>query len=537
MHTPPLNRAHRRHHLQQKPGQSGRSLLSIFALTVLVALLGLGGWWWKNRADADPANAARPAASSPGGAGGNASGAGTSGPGGQAGPGAGGRRGAGPNRNQPVSVQQARKQDVRVIVNAIGNIVALNTAAVHSRVDGLITSVLIREGQDVKAGQALLQLDPAPFKAALESAQGVLARDQAQLDGAKVDLARYKALLAKDSIQSQQVDTQEALVKQLSGTVRADQAAVATAQLNLDWCTVKAPISGRLGLRAYDLGNMVHANDAGGIVTITQTRPIGATFTVPELNLAQVMRQVKSKTPMPVEVWDREQKRQIAVGTLLATDNAVDASTGTIRMKASFANKDESLFPNQFVNLRMQVDTIQDAITVPSNAVQRGAVGTFVYVVDNASGTVAMRKVRTGASDNDWVIVTGEVQAGDTVVTDGADRLRDGAKVEVIVPQASGPGGPGGGAGRRRDGAPGPRPAASGASASASASTDGATNSGAANARPASVSGTFNASAERPRWMDFLPPNTSTAEIEKIKAMDQEARRDYIRKLRQSQAQ
>jgi len=418
--------------------QAGRSLTSVLALVVLAAAAGLGGWWWKTHAGADQGAAGASAAASA-----------AAGQGGTGGTGAAGRRGGGPSRNQPVSVQVARKQDLRVIVNAIGNVVALNTAVVHTRVDGLITVVSIREGQPVQAGQVLMQLDPSTFKAAYDSAAGMLARDQAQLDASKVDLARYKALLAKDSIQSQQVDTQDALVRQLTGTVKADQAAVDTAKLNLDWTTVRAPITGRMGLRAYDLGNMVHAADPGGIVTITQTQPIGATFTIPELNLSQVLRQVKAGAAMPVEAWDREQKRQLALGTLLATDNAVDPTTGTIRMKARFANKDDSLFPNQFVNLRMQVDTIKDATAVPANAIQRGSMGTFVYVVDTASSAVSVRRVRMGVADGDWVGVTGEVNPGDTVVTDGADRLRDGAKVDVIVPQAAAPGA-GGGAGRKR---------------------------------------------------------------------------------------
>ena len=423
--------------------QAGRSTRTLLALLAVAALAGAGGWWWKQRAGTDGAGIAGPAAGASAPAG-SASGA----------PGAAGRRFGPGNRAQPVSVVAVRQQDMRVLVNAIGNVTALNTAVVRARVDGELRSIRFKEGQQVKAGQLLVEIDPRSFEVALALAQATLARDQAQLRNAQLDLERYKDLLAKDSIAKQQVDTQDAQVKQLQATVQADQANVDNAKLQLSYTKVTAPIGGRLGLKQLDLGNIARSSDANGLVSINQTQPIGAVFAVPEANLAQINRQLKAGAPLTVEAWDRELKVKLATGRIIATDNAVDPSTGTIKLKASFANADDSLFPNQFVNLRMQVDTVAGAIAVPSNAVQRGAQGTFVYVVKEDS-SVTIRRVRLGVTENDWVSVQGELAAGEKVVTDGADRLREGAKVEVIAPQR-GPGagfGPGGGG--RRDGAGG----------------------------------------------------------------------------------
>ena len=481
----------------------------IYLLTAVLAVVGLGGWWWQSHSTQ---NAAPDAASASG------SGAGGS-----------NRRGSASgmgNRTQPVSVGVVRKQDVRVMVSAIGNVTALNTAAVHSRVDSLLQKVLFTEGQQVKAGQVLAQLDPATFQVALDSANAMLARDAAQLKIAQVDLARYKTLLAQDSIQSQQVDAQDALVKQLSGTVKADQATVDNAKLQLGWCQITAPISGRLGLRLVDTGNMIHAADATGLVSITQTQPIAATFAVPEANLSQIIRQIKAKVPLMVEAWDREQKNRLAVGRILATDNAVDPTTGTIKMKASFANSDDGLFPNQFINISLQVDTIKDAIVVPTNAIQRGSQGTFVYVV-GADSSVSVRKIKMGITDKDVISVDAvdtPLTVGNQVVIDGADRLRDGAKVEIIVPQKQGAW-----SGKRGGKAGTSNGAASAPAAPSSAST-----------HAAPVASTAQApSGDRPRWMDFVPPEAlakmSQEQKDKISAMSQDDRRDYIRKLRQQQ--
>ncbi len=431
---------------------------------------------------------------------------------------AGGGFGGMGNRTQPVSVAAVRKQDIRIVISAIGNVTALNTAAIHSRVDGLLTKVTFLEGQQVKAGQVLAQIDPAPFQVALDSAQATLAKDVAQLKNAQMDLVRYKDLLAKDSIQSQQVDTQDALVKQNAATVKADQAAVDTAKMQLGWTQITAPISGRLGLRLVDTGNMIHASDASGLVNITQTQPIAGVFAVPEANLTQLMRQIKVKAPLQVEAWDRELKNKLATGKILATDNAVDPTTGTIKIKAAFANVDDSLFPNQFVNIKLQVDTIKDAITVPTSAIQRGSQGIYVYVVGSDSA-VAVRRIKMGITDGDWVEVQSfdetQLVVGDQVVIDGADRLREGAKVEVVVQQKQG-----GGKGNRGGGDKSKAPADASAKDTSSKT-------------PTAPSAAPSQSADRPRWMDFLPPNTSAADIEKIKKMEPDERRDYIRKLRQ----
>lgn len=281
------------------------------------------------------------------------------------------------------------------------------------------------------------------------------------LRNAQLDLQRYRDLLAKDAAPKQQADTQEALVQQLQGTVLSDQANVDNAQLQLSYTRVLAPISGLTGLKQADLGNIVHAADANGLVSITQTQPVNVVFSVPDVNLPRIRQQLNANTAMRVEARDRDQKTLLAEGRVSSTDNAIDTTTGTIRVKAQFANKDNSLFPNQFVNVRLQLNTITGGLAVPSAAVQRGAPGTFVYVAAD-NGVVAMRLVKAGAADGDWVAIESDLKAGDKVVTDGADRLRDGATVEVIAPSkdnagaAKGGGGKGGGSGgghHRPDGA------------------------------------------------------------------------------------
>lgn len=357
------------------------------------------------------------------------------------------RFGAG-SRSLPVSVGQARTQDLRVVLPAIGTMAALNTAVVRTRVDGILQTLHFKEGQAVKAGALLAEIDPRPFEVALAQAQGQLARDQAQLRNARTDLARYQDLLAKDSIAQQQVDTQAALVQQLQGQVQADQAAVDAAKLQLTFTKVQAPISGQLGLKQADLGSLVRSSDANGLVSITQTQPIALVFAVPDLHLAAIQDALRAKRPLVVEAWDREQKTKLGEGRVTSTDNAIDSATATLKLKAEFANADGRLFPNQFVQVRLQLNTLRDVLTVPATAVQRGARGSFVYKVQD-DGSVSLRPVRVGASEGDWVAVQGELAAGDTLVTDGADRLRDGAKVEVITPRSPGNGATGGGRGRR----------------------------------------------------------------------------------------
>jgi len=510
------------------PPPRRRSRAGWVGLLILLLGLGAGGaWYWKKQGATAPE----------GGAEGAVAGA----------PGAGARRFGAGNRPQPVSARAAKRQDLRVSVNAIGTITALNTATVRARVDGELRRILFREGQQVKAGDLLAEIDPRAYEVALAQMQGQLQRDAAQLKNAELDLARYRDLLAKDSIAKQQVDTQEALVGQLKGTVLSDQAQVDNARLQLSYTRVTAPISGRLGLRQVDLGNIVHASDTTGLVTITQTQPIAVVFAVPEAYLPQINLRLQAKGGvLGVEAWDREQRRRLAQGRVLTTDNAIDTTTGTIKLKAEFPNADGTLFPNQFVNIRLQLDTLPNALVAPNNAIQRGSMGTFVYLVKE-DGSVTLRKVTTGAVDGDWVAIEGEVEPGDRLVTDGADRLREGAKVEVIEakrgnrPGAGAPSGaPAGAAASPEAGAGKPAAAlAQGKSdAGAAPSAPSAPSKGEA-AAPANTSaaapsaGTSAEGEARPRWMDALPPEL----VEKLKAMPPEERRAYLQKLRERRQQ
>ncbi len=325
---------------------------------------------------------------------------------------------------------------MRVLLDAIGTITAQNTAIVRTKVTGELKALRFTEGQKVKAGQLLAEIDPRNYQAALAQVQGTLARDKAQLVNAQADLQRYRDLLAQDSIARQQVDTQEALVRQYQGTLQADQAQVDAAKLTLSYTRVTAPISGRLGLKQADLGNVVNPGDASGIVTITQTEPINAVFAVPEASLPGINEQLRAGRALPVQAWDRGRTAMLAEGSVRLLDNAIDTATGTIRMKALFANKDGALFPNQFVNITLQISTLHDVLSIPTTAVQRGTQGTYVYAVDEG-GTVAQRLVTLGTTDGDRISVTGDLHPGERVVTDGADRLRDGAKVQVIDPEAA----------------------------------------------------------------------------------------------------
>ena len=483
---------------------------TLTSLAVVVALAA-GLWWHYGRSSDGASGGPGAAASAPAG---GASRAGSA-AGGGGGGGGGGRRFAGNNnRTQPVTVAPVRKQDVRVLVSAIGTITAQNTALVRTKADGELKAIHFKEGQTVKAGQLLAEIDPRSYQVAFGQVQGQLVRDQAQLTNARLDLQRYKDLLAKDSIASQQVDTQAALVRQLEGTVQTDQAAVDSAKLQLSYTRVTAPISGRLGLKQADLGNVVHASDTTGIVTITQVQPIAVVFAVPETNLPQINHKLQANQPMAVEAWDREQKTRLALGKVSTIDNAIDTTTGTIKLKAEFANADGSLFPNQFANIRLQLDTLEGALTVPTAAVQRGAQGTFVYAMQ-PDGSVALRTVKLGATDGDAVSVQGDLAEGEQVVTDGADRLRDGAKVEVITPAAR-PRTPGG-----SDAAPQRHRPASAASPAPGASAT------------ATVSASANQASDHPAWMDRLPPEVAA----KVQAMSPEERQAFIAKMRERRQQ
>jgi len=328
----------------------------------------------------------------------------------------------------PVATAKVERGDVPITLNALGTVTPLATVTVRSQIAGLLTEVSFQEGQMVKKGDLLALVDPRPYQHALEQAQGQLERDRALLKNAELDAARYKTLFEQDSIARQQVDTQNALVLQYKGTVQTDQAQVDTARLNLNYCYIKAPLTGRVGLRLVDSGNYISVGDANGIAVITQMAPITVIFTVPEDVLPQVLQRFRQKVELPVTAYDRGMKNVLAKGVVTTIDNQIDTTTGTVKLRAEFPNTDETLFPNQFVNIALLVDTVRDAMIVPVSAIQRGAPGTFVYLV-NADNTVAVRPVTLGVQSGERVAVTAGLALNDAVVTDGADRLTEGAKI------------------------------------------------------------------------------------------------------------
>lgn len=434
----------------------------IFA--VGTAALAAAGWWQFHR----PAHTDAPAAT--------------------ASPRTGGRYAAMAGRAQPVSIAPVELRDVPVVAGAIGSITAANTAVVRAKVSGELKAIRFTEGKPVRAGEVIAQIDPRPFEIAVAQAQAQLARDQAQLANARLDLTRYQDLVAKDAAPKQQLDTQEALVQQLAGTVQADQSALDNARLQLSYTQVLAPISGLAGLKQADLGNVVNPADPNGLLSIAQMQPAAVVFAVPEAQLPLIRQRLQAGQPLPVQAWDRAQKVRLAEGRVASTDNAIDPTTGTIKLKALFPNADNALFPNQFVNVRLQLDTVHQTLSVPTAALQRGAPGTFVYAVADDS-TVMLRRVTVTTTDGDRAAVQGDLKAGDRVVVDGADRLRDGAKVEVIVPGAAARGGS----------------ATAGAAAASAAHGDHA------------------------RWMDRVPPEM----LDKLKAMSDDERRAWLRQQRE----
>lgn len=345
------------------------------------------------------------------------------------------RGGAG--RPVPVAAEQARRGDIEVLINALGTVTARNTVLIKPRVDGLLQRVAFQEGQQVKLGEVVAEIDARPYRAQLEQASGQLARDQALLANALLDVARYRDLQAKDSIAQQQVDAQEALVRQYQGVVQSDRGAVDNARLQLDFTQIRAPISGRLGLRQVDVGNMVHASDSTGIFVLTQTRPITVVFAIPADQLAAVLPRVRAGETLRVDAWDREGKAKLANGRLLTLDNQIDTATGTVKLKAEFDNDDDALFPNLFVNVRLRAETRSGAILVPIAAISRGAQGTFVYVVDSQTRKVSTRSVTLGPSTADVTAIEKGLEAGELVVIDGADKLRQGSLVEFSSPRSS----------------------------------------------------------------------------------------------------
>ena len=331
----------------------------------------------------------------------------------------------------PVRVIEAGSTDLKVQIKAIGTVTPLNTVLVQSRVSGPLQQVFFQEGQKVEAGQLLAQIDPADYKVQLAQAQGQKDQNLAQLKSAEQDLERYAKLKEQNTIAAQQMNTQQALVNQLKGAIKSNQAAIDAAALQLSYTQIKAPISGRLGLRAVDPGNLIQANSAEGLVTITQSSPIAVVFTIPETQLQQVRSAFRAGTALTVEAWDRSEQQQLSSGTLTTLDNQIDIATGTLKLKAEFANQNEELFPNQFVNVRLNVAVQSGAVTIPQDAVQYGAQGTYVYMIDD-NNKAQIRVLKLGAVDNGLVAVEEGLKAGDKVVLEGLDRLRPDREVEVI---------------------------------------------------------------------------------------------------------
>jgi len=330
----------------------------------------------------------------------------------------------------PVAVATAAKGDIIVYLNELGNITPPNTITVHSMINGILMRVRFSEGQLVKKDQLLAEIDARPYMAQLEQAQGQLTRDEALLEEAKIDLARYKTLVAQDSIARQQLDLQRSLVKQYEGSAENDKGLVDAAKTQIAYTKVTAPVGGRVGLRQVDPGNLVATSDANGIVVVTQLQPITAIFTVPEDSIPTVMQHMQDEDKMIAEAWDRSGKKKLATGTVYAVDNQVDPATGTVKLRAEFSNEDNKLFPSQFVNIKCHVETKKNVVLVPLAAIQQGADGSFVYKV-KPDDTVTVQPVKIDVTEGEKAAIADGIQEGDVVVTDGSDNLREGAKITV----------------------------------------------------------------------------------------------------------
>ncbi len=337
------------------------------------------------------------------------------------------RRGFQGPQTVPVSVATVERRDLPVYLTGLGSVTAFNTVAVKSRVDGQLVQVAFREGQEVRKGDLLAIIDPRPYQVALDQAQATLLKDQSQLKNAQLDLQRYQGLVAAGIVSHQQVDTQDALVGQLQGTVNADKATIENAKLNLIYCHITAPVDGRVGLRLVDRGNMVHANDTNPLLVITQLQPIAVIFTLPEDSLPAVAQHMRAGT-LKVEAYNRDNQTRLATGTLLTIDNQIDQTTGTGKLKAIFDNHERGLWPNQFVNIRLLLEVRKNATLVPAAAVQRGPQGTFAYVV-KGNNTVEVRAVTLALTQGNVTAIAQGISPGEVVVTDGQDKLQNGSKV------------------------------------------------------------------------------------------------------------